>query len=245
MRIWLIVALGCMCWFRTVSAQMMDASNFDQAVAMVSLHGRIIDERRKYCGRYFPDQKRVINYYSLLWSDKNEFEIDAVESYLSNQDKKNFYDKQAKFLEPTMSALNAITILVSRRTACEGFIKQLQEGTDNVAKKTPKASQYLTNYLKDHPLQEIEKQKANHMMGCVKQGFNKGADFDAAVPVCRCITNTTYSNLTIDELKEADRVARAGGDSEALPQSRRLFPLLMQCKGAAAAQANGFIGRAW
>jgi len=208
----------------------VDVENTEQALAMVAMDLRIVEETRLYCGAEFPLAKRLFDYHSLLWITNNEPEIAAVESYLLTIDRAKQESKMAPFVANAMTNLKSAAKRLGSDIICNGGIEQIKTGESNIANRTPKASVFLKEYLRDHPLPASEAGKRNMSQGCIAQSFNKNADLEDARATCKCITNVIYKEFTEVELAELDQVARAKGNAVSLLSFERVKPKLAACR---------------
>jgi len=207
-----------------------DADNLDQAVAMIALEMRTIEETRSYCAREVQDQKRFFDHYALLWESQNLDETLAVETHISRRaDHTRFEALREAAVSAAMVALHAASTLSGAERLCAATFLAIKSGDRNVATQTPKASQFLKDYLRDHPAPKEVIGKRDALMGCELQLSNKGIDLDTTRKSCACITDVMYRRASAQELDEIDEVAKAHGDVSKLPSFARMAPDLAAC----------------
>lgn len=207
-----------------------DANNLDQAVAMVAVEIRVIDESRSYCAHEVKKGKQAFDHSALYWETQNDPEILAVETRLSRRsDRSRFEALRDAAVSTAMVAFRAAAATAGPEKFCSATFQSIETGDRNVASQAPKASQFLKSYLRDNPaMQEVVKYR-NDLMGCEIQLSNKGGDLDDVMKTCRCVTSVMHERASPEELAEIDRVARAHGDVAHLPTMTRLAPDLASC----------------
>ena len=207
-----------------------DASNVQQAVAMIAVEIRTMEETRLYCANEVPQAKRNFDYYTMLWESQNEEEIAAVEASLSRRpDRASFESMRDVAVTTGMAAIKSSAALLGAEKLCVATFMSIKSGDRNIAKKTPKASQFLKDYLREHPIPPEVSGKRDARIGCEIQYFNKGIDLDGARTACTCIADVMYKSALPDELTEIDKVARAQGDVSQLASFTRMAPDLATC----------------
>jgi hypothetical protein len=208
-----------------------DADNFNQAVAMIAVEIRVVDESRLYCAHEVEKGKRAFDHYALYWQTQNEDEILAVETHLGRRsDRDRFESLRDAAVSAAMVAFRAAAAVAGSEKLCSATFQSIQTGDRNVANRTPKASQFLKTYLRENPPAQEAAHFRNDVMGCEIQLSNKGAaDLDSIRTTCRCVANVMRERASPDELAEIDRVARAHGDVVHLPAMTRLAPELASC----------------
>jgi hypothetical protein len=237
----------------SANASPIDASKLVSAANDVSILGRTINETRKYCSSYYPDQKQLLDYYSLLWTDNNDADIGSTEEIIAGQGKGAFYNAQGPLFSQKLQEIKADRTAENRQTYCSSFLNHLAHRDQDVPKAAPKAHTVLQDYRNQHPVPGDPTTASDSMMGCIKQSFNRGVDLDQAVSTCECMTTAVYKNFTTKELQEYDTAARAGHDVSGatkntvdLPQYQRIKPTLQQCPAKHLEMpATGILGRPW
>jgi hypothetical protein len=212
----------------------LDADNVEQAMSIVAVEIRMIEEMRLYCGAGLPQSKRIADYHALLWTANNEQELEAVEAYLSTRNRVKYDAKLAPFIAAGVGMMKSAGDSALHGQICTGMMEQIKSGERNIGSRTPQASAFLKAYLKTHSLAEPEAGKRNMYLGCVKQSFNKGIDLDDAQMMCKCMLDVMYKDLTKDELAEFDRTSRENGDVSSLPSIARVQSKLSDCQSTPA-----------
>ena len=209
-----------------------DADNLRQAFAMVSSEINIIEKTRKYCGKKLTESKYSIDYHSYVWTQTNEKEIFAVNSFLKKGNKSEFIKIRDIATNTVMLALKSAGLLKSKEI-CTDFVVKLNNGQRNISTRTPRASKFLLNYFKTQPLNNIEEDKYNYYNGCVKSGLNKNTDYDLIKSYCNCAVDVKYIYLTKAERIDMGEAARINDNLKELPQVIQMKPMLMECAAKA------------
>jgi hypothetical protein len=217
------------------SAKYFDADNIGEAVSMMSVEMGFVEEARKYCGQNFPKAKRVIDYHALMWTSNNAPEVSAVASYRLGRDTTTLDSVRDAAVATGMTMLKGVA-LIDRESACGGFVQQLKQGERDVANRTPKASAFLREYLVAHPLPALETSKQDMYIGCIKGLFNRGTDYDDAMPVCECNRRVFLADLTPEERAGFERHMADQKTPASYPPVQRILPKLVECAKPLAAK---------
>ena len=150
-----------------------DADNFDQAVAMIAVEIRVIDESRLYCAHEVEKGKRAFDHYALYWESQNGDEILAVETHLGRRsDRARFESLRDAAVSAAMVGFRAAAAAAGSEKLCSATFQSIQTGDRNVANQTPKASQFLKSYLRRNPPAQEGVNFRNDVMGYEKQLSN-------------------------------------------------------------------------
>lgn len=216
----------------------LDAANVGEATAMVSTEERVVDEIRKYCGQHLPKYKAKIDFEAFSWTQKNQPELSAVQIRMdarSESDRSMFRKIQWPAVQSGLAAFKVAASSHGDDLTCGGFIEELSTGARDIDRRLPAASQFLRTFLTDHPPTQEYVDRQNSNSGCIKTMFKSGADFDAAVPSCQCITDVTFTKITSEERDEMNQWLRSGRPIASFPPMKRVKPDLAQCAAMAKA----------
>jgi hypothetical protein len=213
-----------------------DADNLDQAVAMISVEIKAIEESRLYCAREVEKARPYFDHYTMYWETQNKEEMLAVETRLSRRsDRAHFESLRDSAVSTAMVAFRAAATVSGPEKSCAATFQAIASGDRNVAHQTPKASDFLKSYLRNNPPAAEVVRKRDDVMGCEIQLSNKKIDLDSARKTCTCVTNLMHERASPEELAEIDKVAREHGDVAHLSSMSRLAPDLARCVSGAPA----------
>lgn len=211
----------------------LDANDLHEALAIGAVEILRIDGLKNRCSTAMPESKSLIHAYTLLWQDKNRIERWAIHGYTKTAPErwKVTRDTAAQVALTTFDALPKN----SKAAHCSSLYREIQNGSQNISTRTPKASRHLTQYLESNPLSSTDVEKLNYVSGCAKQTYNKSSnaqsnfDLDRVTLTCECLWDTTEKNTTPEERKLEDETARQGKSLSNLPHMHRIAPLLSKC----------------
>jgi len=206
-----------------------DADSEMAALTMTAIEIEYVNQFRKMCSEEIPSLRPNFGKAILSWRIANEIEVQAVQSFRNQPDSRRIFDGVVKNGVNRSKASLTVLSTEERRKACLGFLALAKEQNQKIRDRTPKASSYLTQYLKRKPLSDLALEEYEHLMGCAKQAANLGFDYDKADAVCHCQWTVFHENLTREERAEFDAVAMTK-DSKSLewpPLKRIAVPLAM------------------
>jgi hypothetical protein len=211
------------------AAAKFDADSLGEAASMVTTQDGLIERFRKYCAQELPANKRNFDIAALNWRSRNSKELDAAASFYDAPVNRKLVGSTGTATDAGFAGLKLLAKAKGTEGVCGGLAAQWQSGEVDVAKDTPRASQFLRDYLLAHPRSREQQDRKDHTVGCLKQSVNKGNDFDASLPVCECITRETFAGLTAEERAEVDRRAVAHQSIADYPPIKRVLPRLAAC----------------
>lgn len=226
-----------LCWPLLATAEYLDADNRDEAFAMIYLERAAIEHTRKLCSEALPEHQRVFDVSALRWLDNNKTELRGLDQIHAIErkgvDQSGLF---GAFLDGIIAGLKTAVATAGSEAVCGDFVQKISNGERNIAKRTPNAARFLTAYLAEHPLSEVQEGRLNMTSGCTKAFVNKEMALDFALAACPCMTEAYYTGMTAEELAELDRLARARQSTLALPAVQRLAPEIGKCMAAATGQ---------
>jgi hypothetical protein len=153
----------------------LDADNLGEAVGMVAVENRAIELSRKFCNEQFPELRRQVDSAAVSWRDRNQAEVrDLIAQKMD--------DSAASKIAAT-AAFAAIHALSrdQQQQYCMDFAAGVPDGARDVSARTPRASQFLKEHLKAHPLSE---QQGRICLVPVFAAASFSADPSYSSPVC-------------------------------------------------------------
>jgi len=226
----LLICIGLLCVAHVVFAgtALLDADNVGQALGMVSANKAVMEGTRKLCDQLLPTDKLFIDYYFFKWTLDNSAELAALQVF----EEKNM---SATFKSVRDTSVNASLDMVKllseekQKQYCINYVNRLKNGGMNLSTYTPKASAYLIDYSKSHPLTADEQSDIDFKNGCIERSFNAHADYDGAISQCSCSLNVVKTELSPKERAEILEIEKKKGDIKQLPQVKRITPDIQKC----------------
>jgi len=211
------------------AVEYLDADNLGEAAGMVLLEARMIEMTRVYCVAQLPDDSRMIDYYSYSWELENQMELDAMQAYMGTIDQTKVKASQAPHLAAYQKLLKTTVVARGAKHMCGGIMGELKSGGRKISKRTPRASRFLLAYLAANPMAALTKEAKNYRTGCLKRAINDGVGLAAGRQRCTCLFNTTYSELSADEIAGMKKVVAQGKSLDDYAPMRRIQPMLASC----------------
>lgn len=184
------------------------------------------------CGKDFPDYIVQFDAAYFEWRRANDDEISAAAKANAGLDA----HQRAKLDNMGNSAVKAMLDTLRAggqlETYCTNSVLAMRNGDMAVAKRTPKASAFLKDYLAAHPRTPEETKRRDFLLGCEAQSLRKGMLLDDARSVCGCLVDVHETQLTLAERAEYDALARArkpAAELAQLPYMQRITPDIARC----------------
>lgn len=210
----------------------LDADNLGQAAGLVFTDSVMRDMARVECGKDFSAYAAHFDTAYFEWHRANEDELAAstkARAKFSAEDRAMVENAAKAGAKAMFDKLRADGHL---ETYCVNQVQSMRNGEMATAKRTPKASAFLKEYLASHPLTNDEVMHRDFISGCEAQSLNKGVSLDTARPQCACLAEVQETKLTAAERAESDEHARARkptAELMQLPHMQRILPDMARC----------------
>lgn len=212
--------------------KLFDAANLGEASGMVHASVSLNDAIRLHCAKAFPAAKAHLDHAYFVWLMANEDEIVVAEKIYGELES----GKRAALENGAQAAAKALLDALQSggrvEAACAQQIQTQRDGEQNVARRTPKASAFLKDYLAAHPRTAGETARLDFVRGCRKQSLNNGQDFDEVMPRCACLAEVHFTQLSEAERSDYATQTRARKPAAELMQlsyMRRIQPAMLRC----------------
>jgi len=210
----------------------LDADTLGQAAGLVFTDSVMRETMRVECGKDFSAYAAHFDTAYFEWRRANEDELSAADkarATLSPDDRVVLENAARAGAKAMLVKLRADGNL---ETYCVNQVQSMRSGETATAKRTPKASAFLKQYLVSHPLTNDEVMHRDFISGCEAQSLNKGVSLDTARPRCACLAEVQETKLTAAERAESDQHARARmptAELMQLPHMQRILPDMARC----------------
>lgn len=210
----------------------LDADNLVQAGGMVFTDEVMRDSARVECSKDFSAYAAHFDAAHFEWQRANEDELSAAAKARATlrADERVVLENAARAAAKAM--LEKLRTDGNLETYCVNQVQGMRSGDMATAKRTPKASAFLKEYLASHPLTEDEIAHRDFISGCEAQSLNKGVALDTARPRCACLAEVQETKLTAVERADSDKHARARMPTVELmqlPYMQRIQPDMARC----------------
>jgi hypothetical protein len=211
------------------AGQYLDADNVSQAAGMVLAGRENMLRMRAFCAEQLPVHARIIDRAALVWIDKHEDELNGAESVMSAEKVSKFLQASAPMLDQFLAESKRVAREKGVESTCLNLAGGWQSDERSLAVQSPKASKFLKEYLKAHPLGEERLYQIGDETGCRQQQWNVGNGLDSALPLCKCLTDKTYELLSTEQLKGMRQWVLAGKPLAEYEPFAKTAPDMAQC----------------